>query len=481
MFIDDHDVGRGQYFLADRSVWRRIEHRWYANVTCLRERCRNGCIWCFKLSVNQTRVLKSVGFRMNMVGRELRVGPRINRYPVFSISLNEAYASAGSCIDGENHGRIQSQIGKGLLHEMASGIVADSERPVHRHAKSMSGQCHVETLAARFHDKAGSFQRLAGFRATHHPRTAGDHKASNDKNGRGFGAGGRDWHVGTFARIVDRVQPLYIRHFRMKDTRTLSDTTPQAGNAPHEPFHRLLSLGRDTAHPLYLQLEEQIAALIDAGQLPPGATLPPERRLAEALGISRATVQTSYNALRLRGLLGGRGRRGSVIQAGHSGRMAPGMDRLKGFTQEMEEMGRIPSSRVLERRILSDRSMASIFGLQSDARFLHLRRVRYGDEQPLTVESAWYSLDIAPQLADTDPFGSIYAELSRTGLPLDYCDQSIETAMPNETEGSIFGFEKAVPCLLIKRRSYIKTGAMVEYVEGLFRGDAYVYRLRLSA
>lgn len=267
----------------------------------------------------------------------------------------------------------------------------------------------------------------------------------------------------------------------MKDDPILGEDGPLKASAAEEPLHHLFSLRRDTPQPLYLQLEEQIAALIAADRLPPGTTLPPERGLAQSLGISRATVQTSYNALRLRGLLGGRGRRGSVIQAGSRTRMAPGMDRLKGFTQEMEEMGRIPSTRVLERTVVSDRSMASIFGLRSNARFLQLVRVRYGDGQPLTIESAWYSLDVAPQLEFVDASTSIYAELSRTGAPLDFCDQSIETAMPNERESEIFGFETATPCLLIKRRSHIITGAMVEYVEGLFRGDAYVYRLRLPA
>ncbi len=44
----------------------------------------------------------------------------------------------------------------------------------------------------------------------------------------------------------------------------------------------------------------------------------------------------------------------------------------------------------------------------------------------------------------------------------------------------IFGFESPVPCLLIKRHSYNRRDVMVEYVEGLFRGDAYTYRLRLD-
>jgi GntR family transcriptional regulator len=37
-----------------------------------------------------------------------------------------------------------------------------------------------------------------------------------------------------------------------------------------------------------------------------------------------------------------------------------------------------------------------------------------------------------------------------------------------------------LPCLLIKRRSYTHGEVMMEYVEGLFRGDTYSYRLRLG-
>ncbi|HEX7873754.1 MAG TPA: GntR family transcriptional regulator [Sphingobium sp.] len=252
------------------------------------------------------------------------------------------------------------------------------------------------------------------------------------------------------------------------------------GSLPHS-LHNLIALDRSAPHPLYLQIEEQIEALVTGERLRPGTTLPPERQLAEALGVSRGTVQISYNALRTRGLLGGRGRRGSVVQPSPLGLLATGMDRLKGFTQEMEEMGRIASTRVVECEVVTDRSMASIFGLRSEARFLRLVRIRYGDDQPLTVESAWYSLDIAPHLETADFGASMYDQLSRAGMPLSYCDQTIETAMPTEQESRIFDFAAPTPCLLIKRRSFVVSGAMVEYVEGLFRGDAYVYRVRLPA
>lgn len=263
-----------------------------------------------------------------------------------------------------------------------------------------------------------------------------------------------------------------------KPSQTAREIANSAPAAP--PLSTILRLRDDTALPLYQQIEDQIAALIAEGTLVNGATLPAERHLAANLGVSRATVQRAYDALRDRQLIRSHGRHGSVIQ-GHGARLVPGMDRLKGFTQEMQEMGRKPSTQVLEHEILSDRSLASLFGLPSTARFLKLIRVRLGDDIPMSFETAWYSLDAAPFLETADVYGSIYGQLAEHGLSLSYCDQTIEAAAPSPRECAIFGFAEPKPCLLIKRSSYVRRELMLEYVEGLFRGDAYTYRLRLEA
>ena len=262
---------------------------------------------------------------------------------------------------------------------------------------------------------------------------------------------------------------------------------PSTSGAPTQRLHHgerpplatLLRLRDDTAKPMYQQVEEQLQALIESGALPPGTTLPAERGLAESLGVSRVTVQRAYQGLRQRSLLSAHGRRGFIVRSG-APRLNPGMDRLKGFTEEMRELGREPSSRILEQRVVVDRSIASIFGLPSTARLLKLVRVRLGDGVPLSREVAWYNLAVAPGLMDGDLSRSVYAALSeRCGLPLVHCSQTIEAASPTEEECAVFGFTAPVPCLLIKRHSYARDDVMVEYVEGLFRGDTYTYRLKL--
>lgn len=54
---------------------------------------------------------------------------------------------------------------------------------------------------------------------------------------------------------------------------------------------------------LYEQLVEQIMDYIEAAQLAPGDTLPPERELAERLGVSRATLAQALVALEVLGVI----------------------------------------------------------------------------------------------------------------------------------------------------------------------------------
>ncbi|MFD0370986.1 PLP-dependent aminotransferase family protein [Streptomyces sp. NPDC059071] len=76
-------------------------------------------------------------------------------------------------------------------------------------------------------------------------------------------------------------------------------------------------LGRWSAGrgPMYLLLAARVRQLIDEGLLPPGAALPPDRRLAGALSVGRTTVVAAYETLRQEGRL--------VRRQGSGTRVAP--------------------------------------------------------------------------------------------------------------------------------------------------------------
>ena len=67
---------------------------------------------------------------------------------------------------------------------------------------------------------------------------------------------------------------------------------------------------------LYRQIADQISALIAAGEFPPGSRLPPERDLAQQLGVSRPSVREALIALEINGLIDVRGGSGIYVNAG---------------------------------------------------------------------------------------------------------------------------------------------------------------------
>jgi DNA-binding transcriptional MocR family regulator len=60
---------------------------------------------------------------------------------------------------------------------------------------------------------------------------------------------------------------------------------------------------RDEPRPAFRALAAAIAAAADRGDLPTGAMLPPERRLAEAMAVSRGMVVAAYDVLRADGVV----------------------------------------------------------------------------------------------------------------------------------------------------------------------------------
>lgn len=256
------------------------------------------------------------------------------------------------------------------------------------------------------------------------------------------------------------------------------DTTLNAVN-DSTAFIQRLKPDTGIAEPVYRQLQRQIIQMIQAGELGEGDSLPSERTLAEALRLSRTTIRRCYDELREQDFISTHGRAGVIIKS--PPRINPEIGKLKGFTEEMREIGVEPSTQLVERKVVCDRTIASLFNRPSTARFLKLVRLRLGDGVPMTREVAWYDLTLAPALADWDVVGSAYQYLQQhCGVALADGEQTIEAAMSNAEEMEAFGFGEPGPCLLLKRKTYATTGQMVEYVEGTFRGDAYTYRITLK-
>ena len=76
-----------------------------------------------------------------------------------------------------------------------------------------------------------------------------------------------------------------------------------------------LQLQGESHIPLYVQLCDQLRALVHAGELRPGDRIPASRELAQHLGVHRTTVANAYAELESEGLIQGHVGRGTYIRA----------------------------------------------------------------------------------------------------------------------------------------------------------------------
>ena len=87
---------------------------------------------------------------------------------------------------------------------------------------------------------------------------------------------------------------------------------PIREDGPHLASLLRGALGGDG--PLYLQVAEALRRAVDRGEVPQGTVLPPERRLASELAVSRSTVVAAYDRLKVEGWLESRQGSGTWVR-----------------------------------------------------------------------------------------------------------------------------------------------------------------------
>lgn len=92
----------------------------------------------------------------------------------------------------------------------------------------------------------------------------------------------------------------------------------------HQPFpffttsiRSFVQLDRTSEIPLYQQICQGLREAILAGELKEGTRLPPERALAQELGVNRTTVMNAYHELASQGLIAGHVGRGTLVKRNH--------------------------------------------------------------------------------------------------------------------------------------------------------------------
>ena len=235
----------------------------------------------------------------------------------------------------------------------------------------------------------------------------------------------------------------------------------------------------DAAKPAWVQIEEQLTDRIESGALAPGARIPPERDLAEALSVSRMTVRQALASLAARGLVERGVGRGTFVR--EAPKVVHDLTRVAGFTEEVERQGLAAGARIIEARACTAPDhVAHALGIEPDGPVLRVERVRLGGDRPLTLEDSWLPAARFPGLLDRDLTGSLYALMRDVyDLGPQTATERLEPVAARSYEADTLDVEEGVPLMLVERIAYAADGTAVEFARDRHRGDAARFVIRV--
>lgn len=225
-------------------------------------------------------------------------------------------------------------------------------------------------------------------------------------------------------------------------------------------------------HP-YLRLKNDLLGEIDAGVYAPNDRLPSQRELGQRYGLSHMTVRRAINELVQEGVI--YARQGQGIYVADSKQEAE-RGPLFSFTEDMALRGMRASSRVLEKSVVNASTMLASTLQVVVGQPLHcLRRLRLADGVPMAIQTAYLPSALCPGLLERDlDDASLYELLSSEyGLRIADSQSAAGAAMTSEEEAGLLGVTHPAALLVTEQITFLDTGAPIEFVRSLYRGDRY--------
>lgn len=242
--------------------------------------------------------------------------------------------------------------------------------------------------------------------------------------------------------------------------------------------NRVTPLDPTADRPLYRQLEIALERRILSGEWGPGAKVPSEPELCDVYHVSRITVRQALASLARRGLVvRGRGKGTFVRDVELTG----GTRSVSSFTAEMEQMGVVAGSRLLEVEVVeAGEEVAKALDLPDGAEVVRVVRLRTGDGRPIGVQRTHLVADLVPDLAghlhdDTSLYGLLRSEYGI--VPQEAVETFRVTGVPARW-ADVMDVARGRPAFDVTRTTHAQRGPF-EYTRSILRGDRYQIRLSL--
>lgn len=232
--------------------------------------------------------------------------------------------------------------------------------------------------------------------------------------------------------------------------------------------------------PLYTQIKETLRTRILNGSYRAHEQMPSEAEMMKAFRVSRITVRQALGDLQKEGLIFKIHGKGTFVS---KPKAFQNVTRLQGFGEAMAPMGYETVARVLSiKNRAADAAIAARLQLPERSSVTEIRRLRYLNREPISLDVTYVNTDLGARLAKEDLVArDIFLILENEyGFGLGSANLQIEAVLADDGLARLLKIEEGAPVLRIERLTYTADGQPLDYEHLYYRGDAFQYRLTIE-
>jgi len=226
--------------------------------------------------------------------------------------------------------------------------------------------------------------------------------------------------------------------------------------------------------PIYKKIRSDLLQEIMDGKYS-AQQLPTEAELCERYGVSRMTVNKGLSMLSHEGLIRRIPGKGSFI---NTNEIQKKISEPRGFTQDINALGRIPSTKLLllkKLRASDVGEIARIFNLQNNSRVFYFERLRFSDGEPIAISRTFISGEVVKTITKSSLEKSFYKYLkNELGIIPRCSDYQIRARQANAQEEELLN-NNGEPLLEVRHISYTEDDIPFEYNSAAYLGSKFYF------
>jgi len=234
-------------------------------------------------------------------------------------------------------------------------------------------------------------------------------------------------------------------------------------------------LERESAVPLYAQLETILHARIASGEWAPGQRIPSENELNRMFGLSRMTVRGVLTKLVGDGLLVRVPGKGTYVATPKINATSPA---YRGVREQLEGLGYETSTRLVSLALEApSQGVRERLALGEGDETYVVVRVRSVQGEPISLHRSYVPARLAPGLDGHDVVANQLCVVleEHYGLPMKHVREDLEAVAVSTADAKHLGMRRGEPALQLQDVIFDALSRPFEYSSIVFRGD----RMRL--